>query len=143
MTDVRENILARIAAILATMPGIQFTARNAVDWPDNRLPVALLFDGDEAATDDNTYPSGLPRLMRMTPEIELIQQANGAGSDLTAMRVDLIRLIVFDAPLAAIHGTNGSVAYDGCRTGFHAGRELQARMAVQFAIQYALEPRRL
>lgn len=143
MTDIREQVLVRLAEILATIPNIRDTARNPANLPDNQLPAAILFDGDEDPIDTATYPTGHPRLFNMRPTITLTQQASAPGSDLNTMRADLIRLVISDTPLQTIIGTQGSVAYDGCETGFYQGRSLQGTMNTTFAIQYALEPRRL
>lgn len=143
MTDIREQVLVRLAQILTMIPNVRDTARNPVNLPDTQLPAAILFDGDEDPIDNAVYPTGHPRLFNMRPTITLTQQASAPGSDLNAMRVDLIRLVISDAPLKTILGANGSVAYDGCQTGFYQGRSLQGTMNADFAIQYALEPRRL
>jgi hypothetical protein len=142
MTDVREEILARLAAVLATIPNVRHTARNsAVNIPDTRLPAAVLFDGDEETADDKD--DARPRKMRLRPEIVLVEQSAEAGSDLSTLRSEMIKRIETDAPLWAIIGTNGKITYDGCVTDFGYGRTLQGGMIAQIIIQYVLIPQQL
>jgi hypothetical protein len=145
MTDTREDVLVRLTAILQTIPNIRHTARNtAVDLPDNRLPAAVLFDGDENAADRIGAPTGRPRLMEMAPEIVLVQQAREAGSDLSTLRRELVKRITLDATLETIIAAPvGFVVYDGCRTDFGAGRSLQGGLIAQFTIRYVLHPQQL
>ena len=59
MVDVREDILARLLEIMATIPNIRSAARNNVDIPEDKLPAAIVFDGDEE-TDGGTDMSRRP-----------------------------------------------------------------------------------
>ena len=50
MTDLREEILARLLVIVTGIPNIRWAQRNNPDWPDAQLPVVMLNDGDEEWT---------------------------------------------------------------------------------------------
>ena len=47
MVDVREDILARLLEVVATIPNIRSAHRNNVDITEDQLPAALVLDGDE------------------------------------------------------------------------------------------------
>ena len=55
MVDTREDILARLLEVVATIPNIQSAQRNNVDIVEDQLPAAIVFDGDEE-TNDATDP---------------------------------------------------------------------------------------
>ena len=99
MADVREDILARLLEIVAGIPNIRSAQRNNIDIPEDQLPAAIVFDGDEEtddAADVSMRPANRPTIVRMHPEIIIAQQDDEVGSDLTTMRRDLIKLVMTD-----------------------------------------------
>ena len=121
MADVREDILARLLAVLATIPTIKTAQRNNIDIPDELLPWAALFDGDEETDDANDlsmHPSNRPTMVRMHPEIIVVAESDDVGSELSS----------------------GAIRYLGCITDLHYGGSLMGGMRAQFMIKYVLKP---
>src|SRR4029077_14569689 len=78
MIDLREDILARLLEVVATIPNIKSAARNRnnSDIPEDQLPAAIVFDGDEDtddATDVSMRPPNRPTIVHMAPEILILQ----------------------------------------------------------------------
>ena len=147
MADVREDILARLLEIVAGIPNIRSAQRNNVDIPEDQLPAAIVFDGDEEtddAADVSMRPANRPTIVRMHPEIIIAQQDDEVGSDLTTMRRDLIKRVMTDTMLnEQIVKTgrfgNGAIRYLGCQTDLGWGRSLFGALRAQFMFKYALK----
>jgi len=148
MVDVREDILARLLEVVATIPNLRSAQRNNVDIPEDQLPAAIVFDGDEEtndATDATMRPSNRPTLVTMTPEIVIAQQADEVGSDITTLRRELIRRVLYDTELneqivkTGRHG-NGAIRYLGCQTDVGWMRSLHGALRAQFMFKYTLKP---
>jgi hypothetical protein len=148
MVDVREDILARLLEVVATIPNLRSAQRNNVDIPEDQLPAAIVFDGDEEtndATDATMRPPNRPTLVTMTPEIVIAQQADEAGSDITTLRRELIRRVLYDTELneqivkTGRHG-NGAIRYLGCQTDVGWMRSLHGALRAQFMFKYTLKP---
>jgi hypothetical protein len=147
VTDVREDILARLLAVVASIPNIRSAQRNNVDIPEDQLPAVLVFDGDEEtddASDLSMRPANRPTVVRMQPEIVIAEQANEVGSDLTTLRRELIKRVLTDAELnEQIVKTgrfgNGAIRYLGCQTDLGWGRSLQGALRAQFMFKYSLK----
>jgi hypothetical protein len=102
LVDVREDILARLLVVVASIPNIKFAQRNNIEIPEDQLPAALVFDGDEEtndASDLSMRPANRPTMVRMHPEIVIAQQADEVGSDLTTLRRELIKRVMTDTVL--------------------------------------------
>jgi hypothetical protein len=146
--DVREDILVRLLAVVASIPNIRSAQRNnGVDIPEDQLPAALVFDGDEEtddASDLSMRPPSRPTVVRMQPEIVIVKQADAVGSDLTTLRRELIRRVLTDTELnEQIVKTgrfgNGAIRYLGCQTDLGWGRSLQGALRAQFMFKYSLK----
>ena len=77
MVDVREDILARLLEVVATIPNIRSAYRNNLDIDETELPSAIVLDGDEETNDAQRpvdAPANRPIIVQMTPEILIIQQ---------------------------------------------------------------------
>jgi hypothetical protein len=141
MIDVREDILARLLEIVATIPNIVSAQRNNVDISENQLPAAIVFDGDEETTTDKT----MPMLVTMTPEIIIAQQASEVGSDLSILRRELIKRVLYDIELneqivkTGRYG-NGAIRYLSCQTDLGWMRSLHGALRAQFMFKYVLNP---
>jgi hypothetical protein len=147
LVDVREDILARLLVVVATIPNIRSAQRNNVEIPEDQLPAAIVFDGDEEtndASDLSMRPPNRPTMVRMHPEIVIAQQADEAGSDLSVLRRELIKRVLTDTELnETIVKTgrfgNGAIRYLGCQTDLGWGRSLQGALRAQFMFKYALK----
>jgi len=148
MVDTREDILARLVVIVATIPNIVSAQRNNVDITEDQLPAAIVFDGDEEtndAADASMRPPNRPTLVTMTPEIIIAQQANEVGSDITTLRRELIKRVLNDIELneqivkTGRHG-NGAIRYLGCQTDVGWMRSLHGALRAQFMFKYTLNP---
>jgi hypothetical protein len=148
MIDIREEILVRLVAVAATIPTIRLAQRNNIDIPEDRLPAAIVLDGDEETHDSGDASMRLPSrptLVDMHPDVLLIHQDPNAGSELDSLRRELIRRILFDAELnEQIVKTgrfgNGAIRYLGCQVGVGYLRDLHAGLKAQFLIKYKLNP---
>lgn len=148
MIDVREQILTRLVEIAGTIPNIRFTQRNDAEITEDQLPAAIIFDGDEEtddATDASMRPPNRPTPVRMHPNIEIAQQLDEVGSDLSVLRREMIRLVLYDTELnEQIVKTgrfgNGAIRYLGCQTDPTWMRTMYGQMRVQFLFKYMLNP---
>jgi len=148
MIDVRENILARLVAIVATMPSIKNVYRNNVDLTEDQLPAAAVLDGDEETgdhTDHSQHPSNRPTLATMTPEIIIFKLAPQVGPDISTLRRELIKLVLYDTELnEQIIGTgrfgNGTIRYLGCQTDLGWERSMFGALKANFQFKYPLKP---
>ena len=144
MTDRREEILERLVALVAAIPNIRWAQRNNPDIPDDQLPAASVFDGDEVTSSSATIRTttravARDGLVEMTPEIIIAEQAEEVGSDLAVLRRELIKGVLNDATLIALIGTNGAIDYLGCQTDLGWGRSLQGALRAQFTFKYPLK----
>jgi len=142
MSDIREAILARLVEVVASVPNLRTVHRNNVDWTDDQLPLGLVLDGDEdvATGNDGSRPSNRPLLVVMTPEIQIGEQSNAIGSDLTAFRAELMKLVLNDATLNALTGSNGKISYLGCETLFNWFDKQYGTLQMRFSFKYPLKP---
>jgi hypothetical protein len=141
VTDVREDILARLLEVVAGIPNIRTTVRNDVDIPEDKLPAITVFDGDEetnGAEDRTARLSTRPYVARMMPDI-VVQELHAAGSELSVLRREIIRRVLNDTVLIEQVGSNGAIRYIGCQTDFGWLREKFNAMNVQFVFQYSLK----
>lgn len=148
MTDTREDILARLVEVVATIPNIKAVYRNNVDIPETDLPAAIVLDGDEesdGANDVSMKQPHRPYNVQMTPEIIIAQQADEVGSDITTLRRELLKRVLTDTELneqivkTGRHG-NGAIRYLGCQTDLGWMRSLFGALRAQFLFKYALKP---
>jgi hypothetical protein len=147
--DVREDILARLLELVATLPNIRTAYRNNLRLSEEDLPAAIVFDGDEEtdeATDKSMRPSNKPIVgVQLTPEIVVVDQRNLIGSALTTLRKDLIKLVLYDVELneqivkTGRHG-NGTIRYLGCQTDVGWMRSLHGALKANFMFRYSLKP---
>jgi hypothetical protein len=150
MADVRENILARLLVVVATIPNIKSAYRNNVDITEDQLPAVIVLDGDEesdGASDVSMKQPHRPYNVQMTPGIIVqVQDANVAlGSTIATFRSELIKRVLTDIQLneqivkTGRHG-NGAIRYLGCQTDVGWTRTGFAALTAQFMFKYALKP---
>lgn len=148
MVDLREDILARLLAVVTTLPNIRSAHRNKAISDETELPTVIVYDGNEeisGAIDLSARPANSPTVMQMTPEILVAQEADEIGSDLTAFRRELIKLILYDTALnEQIVKTgrfgNGAIRYLGCETNISAARSPYGAVLARFMFKYPLKP---
>ncbi len=148
MQDRREALLERLDDILAAIPGVASYAANRDDANEADRPAIRLFDADEQA-DDGARGRGRPghavNLQTMSPEIHVVVDVpiNQTRTELSRLRREIIRAIAVDAELHGLCTSNGEIAYEGCVTGFAAGRSFQREMMLAFSFTYPLDPEEL
>jgi hypothetical protein len=148
MIDIREDILARLVVIVAAMPSIKKVYRNYVDLVEADLPAASVLDSDEEtndATDASMHPPNRPTLATMTPEIIIYKIAPQVGPDISVLRRELIKLVLYDIELnEQIVKTgrfgNGAIRYLGCQTDLAWERSMFGSLKARFSFKYALKP---
>ena len=145
MTDTREDILARLLEVAAAIPNLRSAQRNNVDLTDDQMPAAIVLDGDEevVAGNDSSRPANRPLIVDMTPEIQIVEQSDAIGSDLTTFRRELIKLVLFDATLNEYTGSNGKISYLGCETAFGWQQKQYGALQMRFMFKYPLKPNEL
>ena len=147
MPDTREDILARLVAIAAAVPGVVTAGRNRVALSETARPAIIVLDADEAAEEDEPRgrPANAPQLVVMTPEFFVLLGAPAAeiGAELNAFRRRIVRRVLTDPALLGLAGPNGLIRYAGCATALAAGRSLEGEMSLAFAIRYVLRPQQL
>lgn len=148
MVDVREDILARLLEVVATIPNIKTAVRGNMDLTPEHLPAALVLDGDEEtndASDLSMRPPHRPTSVQMTPEIILVESEVGEIVDIGTLRRELIKLVLFDTELneqivKTGRNGNGAIRYLGCQTDVGWMRSLHGALRAQFLFKYTLNP---
>jgi hypothetical protein len=148
MIDVREDILVRLVEVAATVPSIGTAERNNLAINEEDYPAAIIFDGDEETndvTDASMRPPNRPTLVQMTPAIEIAAMSDIAGSDLSVLRREIIKRVLFDVELneqivKTGRNGNGAIRYLGCQTDLQWMRSLNGVLRVQFMFKYMLNP---
>ena len=145
MPDLREQILARLVEVAATVPGVSHALRNRGGISETARPAILVLDADEAVEDEEIRPgrpAPAPQLVVMTPEIFVLvsDRAADIGAELNTFRRRIVRRILTDATLAGLVGPNGAIRYAGCGTALAVGRSMEGEMALSFAFRYVLKP---
>jgi hypothetical protein len=152
MIDVREDVLVRLVELAGTIPTIRIAERNNPRIDEEYLPAAIIFDGDEETddvTDTSARPPYRPTAVRMRPAIEIADMSGQVGSDLSALRRELIKLVLYDSELnqqivkttdASGRPGNGAIRYLGCQTDLQWMRSLNGVLRVEFLFKYWLNP---
>jgi hypothetical protein len=145
MPDLREEILARLVAIAAEVPGVATAGRNRVGLSETARPAVVVLDAYEAAEEEEertSRPGHAPQLVVMTPELFVLagKPAAEIGAELNAFRRRIVRRVLTDGPLLGLACPNGFVRYAGCATALAAGRSMEGEMSLSFAIRYVLRP---
>ena len=146
--DKREQIMARLLEVAASLPGVGTVTRNSDEISEHKRPAIALFDADESAdeaAERQDHPGRAPNLVAMTPEVLILLGASpeSVGSALNALRAKLVKAVLTDPQLMALTGTNGRVRYAGCSTHLGHGRSMEGSMGVQFTFAYVLRPEQL
>ncbi len=148
MTSRREDILARLAVVVADMDGVEFAGRNYDRIADTKTPSAILFDGDEDVFENLRATGGAVNIVNMTPTIvvSLGEVPENVGT-LTSEWLDKVqRAVLLDSEIDSLSGgrtasrriPNGGARYIGCTTSLQEGRSAQVNITVHFSIAYPL-----
>lgn len=142
MTDVREQIMARLEEIAAAVPGILHVARNVVRASDAENPAIYLLEGDELTNEEDLKGRrGMgPRRVTMTPQviIKRIRSSNEVGPDLNTLRLATINAVLSDAQLQNLTLNKQGVGYDGMETDLAFGRQMVGHMALRFRMTFVM-----
>jgi hypothetical protein len=113
MTDTREVILSRLAAVCGAVTGVASVARNRLDVSKLQRPAVVILDGSEELLDlpDGAVRSEIQR-MQLTPVIEVHVRGDG-GPLLSLYRSRLLLAILTDSTLYDAVGINGTMRYAG------------------------------
>jgi hypothetical protein len=146
--DVRENILARLVAIVDAVADFKQVYRNYVDLTEDDLPAAAVLDGDEETddvSDRSMRPPNQPTLATMTPEIIVFKLAPQVGPDISVLRRQLVKTVLHDPELneqivkTGRYG-NGAIRYLGCQTDLGWERSMFGALKVNLLFKYTLRP---
>jgi hypothetical protein len=147
-TDNRELILAQLAVLLGQIDGVTVAARNLEEISE--VPpggaIAVLYDGDELATDNVRAIGGVGNVVHMTPEIVLSlgEVPETVGTSTNEWRAKLLKKILLDPTLANLSAKdidrNCGPRYLGCSTSLHPGRATQVMLTAHFTIGYPFVP---
>jgi hypothetical protein len=142
--DLREPILARIAALLGGISGFEFAGRNLVEVDERRMPSCVLYDGDEAAWDVPQATGLRPGVIELTPiiEINLQEPPDTVGTSVNALLTSLKQTLLSDAMIDNLCNgvTNGGIRYVACTTSLSPSRAEAVKMQVHFAVAYPFTP---
>lgn len=143
MTDIREDILARLVLVARGVSGINGAFRNGFDLDESKVPCVVIHDGDETADDADPFrQAAAPRRVRMTPEIYVLVASDPetVGTQMNLYSRRLAKAILADSTLIALTGTSpvGDIRYEGCSTGLSKGRQVQGECRLHFSFGYVL-----
>lgn len=137
---MREEILARIFAVIQALPGLAHVARNDVDIPESRLPAVVVIDGNETA-DEGAFNRGRPphgpNLIAMTPMVyvEASAEAGAVGTVLNGIRESVLSALRSDATLLnLLHAKD--IRYEGCQVALESGKNTIGEMLIEFSLTY-------
>ena len=145
MVDIREQILVRILEVLTSMDDIEAAYRNRAEFPSTKMPLAVVLDGVERSVTQTRGRGRLPAIVRLLPQIFIIikprTDANneGAGEELSLLRVHVLAALNTDQQLAVLLGENGSIDYLGCETDMQTGSSMEGQMKIDLAFEYMLD----
>lgn len=142
MLDRREAILARLAVLAGTIPGIRSGVRNPLELSERNRPAIAILDADELVEVDQVTGRANrgAAIVSMTPDVFILLQDAPAdvGTSLNAFRRLWIKAVMTDSELASLTGNNGEIRYEGCVTGLSRGRQMEGEVSVQIAFRYPL-----
>ncbi len=141
--DDREAILARLAAVLEGVTGLEYFSRNDITLPEGKVPGILMLDGDEVVDEtayrDSRAPASV-KVITLQPEVYLLVQDDPeqVGPTLSLMRRRILAAVLTDEMLLGLALDKG-VKYEGMQTGMAMGRSLSGEAALNFSIKYKFD----
>lgn len=146
MTDVREDIIARLAVVVGAVVGAGNVFRNVTSIDETHLPACAILEGDEEVDEGDiprTRPSARPYIVTATPAVLLRVQEKAPGTAFNELRAAIIAAVLTDATLVGLSVNGRGIRYAGMNTTEYAARQIVGAGALQFAIPYALDPNEL
>jgi hypothetical protein len=151
--DRREAILAQLFTVLSGISDFKKVYRNRpMNAAATLRPALFLLDAHEHPDPEKAMEAVWRRLgltpMRMTPEIfiSLADAPENVGSDLNALRIEVLKAVFADvaaadpASLGALVTPNGDVRYEGCTTALTMASGVEGEMGVSLTFLYPLLP---
>jgi hypothetical protein len=149
-TAKREAILARIAEVIATIPGVETAGRNVDRVADSKLPAAVLFDGDEEAFENLRATGGAINVVSMSPTVvvSLGDVPENVGTVTNEWLAKVQKAILFDSQIEQLSGgraatlriPNGGARSVAATTSLAEGRSAEVNLTVHFSIAYPFNP---
>jgi protein required for attachment to host cells len=145
MADVREDILARLLEVVATIPNLRSAYRNNEDIAETDLPAGLVMDGNEETNESQNRQSNSSAIVQMTPEVLIFHQNPNFSSEFDVLRRELIKRVLTDTELNNLVAKSTprggpAIRYLGCQIGHAWLRSLCGAMKAQFLFKYTLWP---
>jgi hypothetical protein len=146
--DVREQVLARTAHLIGTVPGIVQSGRNAGDVTGRRRPAIIQDDGSEEPVDGDAGDRGgsrnsLVQRNRISVAFRiLLEEAKPAniGTSANDLRVALLKTFYGDDTLLGLLGVQNSqstrIKYAGCALETGEGEAREGTMTVNMELTY-------
>lgn len=155
--DMREDILARLFAIMESMAGITTNARNRGLMGNEQRPAQVLMDGDELprlSVDTKRIKGAAalmaPQIITMRPEIYFLPKekrptnmgagGKNIGTEANEWRIAFLKKLWEDVELAVLLGSNGSIVYNGCETDMKSGSAMSGEIKLDFIVNCVLRP---
>ena len=151
--DKREAILARILALLRTVNGVTpplQVFRNRAQFETPQLPALVLLDGKEVLKNPSMpHTRGgaiVPTVYDLTPQVFIILRPRenindgGVGEELSDLRMQVLKAIIYDDDLRGLLGSNGEINYLGHETDLQTGSTIEGQMRLDFQLSYVFDP---
>lgn len=167
MTDVPEQILARLATLLGSMSGILGVYRDRGDLLKDmevggalvkQLPAALIWQAGSELTMDVSHLKSVrmpPAIYAMRPEIYIICRprddatnltldgvSNPISAELASWREHVDAAIMNDPTLIGLLTTSGQIVFLGYETDMRNGGELFGMIQLKYEFRYLWTPSR-
>lgn len=150
MIDQRERVLAHCAALIATVPGVVQTARNAGEVTGKRRPAIIQDDGTEEVVDEDAGSAGgsknsLVQRMRLDVAFRILVEApaEAIGPLASQLRSDLIVTLFSDDTLLDLlgvaHSRSTRIKFVGSMFDTSDGEQREGTMTVNLAFTYVFK----
>jgi len=143
----REDILARLLAILNTIEVFKLVARNLDEFPERVRPAVILLDGDEEAVAELARPwvkGKAYSVIQMNPLIVVSMggRPQDVGTDINELMARIVTAVMSDAELTTIVVANNQCGVYYLATDYRLNHSLamDCDMQMRFGIRYTLLP---
>jgi len=147
VTCKREQIVARLLAILHTVEGFKFVGRNVDEFPEKIRPAAILLDGDEEAVPELQRPwvkGKAYTVVQMNPliVISMFGKPQDVGTDLNELMARIVTAVMSDVELTTIVVANSQCGVYYLASDYRLSHSLamDCDMQMRFGIRYTLLP---
>jgi len=139
--------MARLLAILHTVEGFKFVARNVDEFPEKIRPAAILLDGDEEAVAELARPwvkGKAYTVIQMNPLIVISMggRPQDVGADINELMARTVTAVMSDAELTTIVVANSQCGVYYLASDYRLSHSLamDCDMQMRFGIRYTLLP---